>query len=147
MTRDYMSLDLTYKTANPAIWSCVEASIAITSICLPSLWLIVAAIETTSSKLRTRYPKSRSSSSRRTESSRVQPKSAVGAPGIPEGSVETSDTAKLHDTLHMHHMTDLSTNPEISAARSDDGSISQSGLPQNWDHPCPLKGRKGADHV
>ena len=147
VTRDYSSPDLTYTTANPAIWSCVEASIAITSACLPSLRPVFAAMGTTYSNLRTKYPKSRSSSSRRTVSSRNQSKAAVGGPQLREASSETSDKIELRDVLNMHHRTDLPIDPETSPARSDDCWISQSGLPQSWDYPSPLNIRKSAGHT
>ena len=54
VTRDYKSHDLTYTTANPAIWSCVEASIAITSACLPSLKPFFTAMKSTYKKSRTK---------------------------------------------------------------------------------------------
>ena len=58
VTRDYKSPDLTYTTANPAIWSCVEASIAITSACLPSMKPFFTAVRSTYRKLRTKYSSS-----------------------------------------------------------------------------------------
>ena len=54
VTRDYKSPDLTYTTANSAIWSCVEGSIAIISACLPSLKPLLIAVRSTYRKLRTR---------------------------------------------------------------------------------------------
>ena len=147
VTRDYSSPDLTYTTTNPAIWSCVEVSIAITSACLPSLRPVFAAMGMTYSKLRTRYTKPHSFSSRRTGSSRSQPKLAVGGPQLREASADTSDRIELRDALNMHHLADLPTHPETSPARSDDGWISQSGLSQNWDYPSPLNIRKSAGHV
>lgn len=47
VTRKYNSPDMTYTTANPAILYCVEASIAITSACLPSLKPFFIAVRST----------------------------------------------------------------------------------------------------
>ena len=152
VTRDYSSPDLTYTTANPAIWSCVEASIAITSACLPSLRPVFAAMGTTYSNLRTKQSNSFSSGSRRTGFSR-QLKSDGDVPQLQMQSSKPSDRVKLHHVLKTHPMTerfkylDLPTEPEASRPRSDDVWSLHSDVPQNWAYPAPLNIRKGAVQV
>ncbi len=135
VTRNYSSPDLTYTTANPAIWSCVEASIAVTSACLPSLRPIFAAMGSTYSRLRSkRSTHSRSSSWKE--------------------SSETSDRAKLHHALvDMHSMTerfnslDLPTEQDTSHTRHDDRWKTRPEAPQIWGSPAAVNVWKGAEQV
>ncbi|MCJ1369110.1 hypothetical protein MMC20_000318 [Loxospora ochrophaea] len=153
VTRNYASPDLTYTTANPAIWSCVEASIAITSACLPSIRPALAAVGTTYSKLKTKYGKSLPSSSRRISFLHSRSKSAGGMPPLQKELSETADNAKLHREVDMYPISERlnssnqSTEPDTSGVRSDDILTSQAEVSQDWGYPIATDRRKGADEV
>lgn len=144
MTRNYASPDLTYATANPSVWSCVEAIIAITSACLPSLWPVFTAIGATHTKLKSKHPDSLSFSSRRIDFSNGRPKSNGGVPQLRKESSETSDKVKLHHVVDIHPITernnflDLSTERNTSRTGSDGTWNAHPEVPQNWGYPTAM---------
>ena len=153
MTRDYASPDLTYTTANPIIWSCVEASIAITSACLPSLRPVLTSIGATYSKLVSKQTDYFSFGSRGIGLFRRQAKTTSYVPRFRKVSSETSDNAALQHGVNIHPITEghtflnVSTEQNTSRAGSDDMWTSHPAVPHNWEYPIATRTGKEPNEV
>ena len=126
MTRDYASPDLTYTAAKPALWSCVEASLAISAACLPSSWPVFTAIGTTLAKLKTKLSKRCVLyRSRRIDSHGGWSKSISNVTRIRRKYSDTGDNATLHPGATMMQST---SDCDTSRTRSNDIGNDQSEL-------------------